>query len=291
MRKIPPLRALQVFEAAARQEHFSRAAEELCITQSAVSHQVKVLEEHFSEQLFRREGRQLKLTSKGKLLYQELTQIFDSLSSLNQQVSGGESQELRLAVYSSFAVKWLIPRLSHFRRQYPDIKIRLNMITDDPELSDSVADMFISGQNGHPGFWHKLLHQERLIPVCAPELFDIGETIEVTSLFKQPLLTVDEGPLGLDWPRWSQANQVIFPPSQQEHIFSHVLLAIEAAIAGQGVALASDFMVMNDIADKRLIALNLPDIYTGFEFNFSCKKSRVKEPAIAAFITWICTQN
>ncbi len=291
MRKIPPLRALQVFEAAARQEHFSRAADELCITQSAVSHQVKVLEEHFSEQLFKREGRQLKLTSKGKLLYQELAQIFDSLSGLNQQISGGESQEIRLAVYSSFAIKWLIPRLSHFRRQYPDIKIRLNMITDDPELSDSVADMFISGQSGHPGFLHLLLHQERLIPVCSPELFDIGETIDVASLFIQPLLTVDEGPLGLDWPRWSQANQVTFPQNQQEHIFSHVLLAIEAAIAGQGVALASDFMVMNDIADNRLIALNLPDIYTGFEFNFSCKKSRVKEPAIAAFIAWISEQK
>lgn len=165
------------------------------------------------------------------------------------------------------------------------------MITDDPELSDSVADMFISGQSGHSGFWHKLLHQERLIPVCSPELFDIGESIDVTSLFKQPLLTVDEGPLGLDWPRWSQSNQVIFPQDQQEHIFSHVLLAIEAAIAGQGVALASDFMVMNDIADNRLIALNLPDIYTGFEFNFSCKKSRMKEPAIAAFIAWISEQK
>ncbi|BAJ03966.1 LysR substrate-binding domain-containing protein [Shewanella violacea] len=291
MRKIPPLRALQVFEAAARQEHFSRAAAELCITQSAVSHQVRVLEEHFSEQLFIRKGRQLRLTSKGKLLYQELSHIFDSLSRLNQQISGGYSQNLRLAVYSSFAVKWLIPRLSDFRRQYPEIKIRLNMITDDPELSDSVADMFISGQSGYPGFWHQLLHQERLIPVCSPDLFERSESIEITSLFKQPLLTVDEGPLGLDWQRWGLKNKVSFPDSQQEHIFSHVLLAIEAAIAGQGVALASDFMVMKDIADGRLISPKLPDIYTGFEFNFSCKKSRLKEPAIAAFINWLSQQS
>ncbi len=291
MRKIPPLRALQVFEAAARQEHFSRAADELFITQSAVSHQVRVLEEHFSEKLFIREGRRLQLTSKGKLLYQELSHIFDSLSRLNQKISGGYSQDLRLAVYSSFAVKWLIPRLSDFRRQHPDINIRLNMITDDPELSDSVADMFICGQSGHSGFWHQRLHQERLIPVCSPELFDRGEQIELASLFNHPLLTVDEGPQGFDWQLWSQENRLVFPETQQMHAFSHVLLAIEAAIAGQGIALASDFMVTKDIADGRLVSLDLPDIYTGFEFNFSCKKSRVKEPAITAFIDWIKGQK
>lgn len=290
MRKTPPLRALQVFEVAARQAHFSRAAKELCITQSAVSHQVKILEAYFSEPLFFRVGRQLSLTKKGVILYQELTQIFDSLSGLNTLISGGQRQELRLAVYSSFAVKWLIPRLGDFRRQHPEIKIRLNMVTGDPELSDSVADMFISGQNGHSGFWHQLLHKERLIPVCSPRLFERGEIIEVSSLLKHPLLTVDEGPLGLDWPRWSLANQITFPRTQQAHIFSHVLLAIEAAIAGHGVALASDFMVMKDIADGRLIGLDLPDIYTGFEFNFSCKSNRVKEPAISAFIAWICAQ-
>ena len=291
MRKIPPLRALQVFEAAARQEHFSRAADELCITQSAVSHQVRVLEEHFDERLFKRAGRQLKLSAKGKLLYSELSRIFNELSDLNLQISGGESQELRLAVYSSFAVKWLIPRLSDFRRQYPEIKIRLDMITDDPELSDSVADMFISGQSNHPGFWHQLLHKERLIPVCSPDLFARGEAVHIESLWQYPLLTVDEGPLGLDWNRWSVANEAPFPDDFQQHIFSHVLLAIEAAIAGQGIALASDFMVVNDIEKGRLIALDLPDIFTGFKFNFSCKQRRLKEPAIAAFIEWISHQN
>ncbi|WP_299798576.1 LysR substrate-binding domain-containing protein [uncultured Shewanella sp.] len=291
MRKIPPLRALQVFEAAARQQHFSRAADELCITQSAVSHQVRVLEEHFGEQLFNRSGRQLKLSMKGEQLYTELSRIFNELSDLNQQISGGENHELRLAVYSSFAVKWLIPRLSDFRRQYPEIKIRLDMIADDPDLSDSVADMFISGQSNQPGYWHQLLHKERLIPVCSPDLFARGETVLIDSLWQYPLLTVDEGPIGLDWDRWSLANNTPFPADLQQHIFSHVLLAIEAAVAGQGIALASDFMVVNDIEKGRLVALDLPDIFTGFEFNFSCKRRRLKEPAIAAFIEWICHQK
>ncbi|ABZ78613.1 transcriptional regulator, LysR family [Shewanella halifaxensis HAW-EB4] len=289
MRKLPPLRALQVFEAAARQSHFSRAAAELCITQSAVSHQVKQLEEHYGERLFKREGRQLRLTSKGELLYRELERIFNELSDLSMQISGDSNDQLRLAVYSSFAIKWLIPRLSDFRRQHPQIKIRLNMITDDPELSDNVADMFITGQSGQLGYHHHLLHKERLIPVISPNLLD-PDSLALDELAKHPLLTVDEGPLGLDWDRWFVANNLVLPADQQQHIFSHVLLAIEAAIAGQGIALASDFMVQADIEKGLLVELDLPDILTGFEFYFSCKQRRLKDPAIAAFVSWLSLQ-
>ena len=289
MRKLPPLRALQVFEAAARQSHFSRAAAELCITQSAVSHQVKQLEEHYGERLFKREGRQLQLTSKGELLYRELERIFNELSDLSMQISGDSNEQLRLAVYSSFAVKWLIPRLSDFRRQHPQIEIRLDMIADDPELSDSVADMFITGQSGQLGYHHHLLHKERLIPVISPSLLAL-DSIALDELAKHPLLTVDEGALGLDWDRWFVANNLVPPAEQQQHIFSHVLLAIEAAITCQGIALASDFMVQADIDKGVLVALDLPDILTGFEFYFSCKQRRLKEPAIAAFVAWLSRQ-
>lgn len=290
MRKLPPLRALQVFEAAARQSHFSRAATELCITQSAVSHQVKLLEEHYGERLFKREGRQLRLTAKGELLYRELERIFNELNDLSMQISGDSNDQLRLAVYSSFAIKWLIPRLSDFRRQHPQIKIRLDMIADDPELSDSVADMFITGQSGQPGYYHQSLHQERLIPVISPSLL-IPEVSSIAELTEHPLLTVDEGPLGLDWDRWFEANGMQLPTTQQQHIFSHVLMAIEAAIAGQGIALASDFMVQADIERGLLVELDLPDILTGFEFYFSCKQRRLKESAIAAFVAWLSQQN
>ena len=289
MRKLPPLRALQVFEAAARQSHFSKAADELCITQSAVSHQVRQLEEHFGERLFKREGRQLRLTNKGLHLYESLERIFNELSDLSMQISGDSNDQLRLAVYSSFAIKWLIPRLSDFRRLHPEIKIRLDMITDDPELSDSVADMFITGQSGQPGYYHQSLHKERLVPVISPGLLSSDDPIH--ELDSHPLLTVDEGPLGLDWDRWFIANDKLLPPEQQQHIFSHVLLAIEAAIAGQGIALASDFMVQTDIEKGVLVELALPDILTGFEFYFSCKQRRLKEPAIKAFVAWLSRQS
>lgn len=290
MRKLPPLRALQVFEAAARQQHFSRAADELCITQSAVSHQIRLLEDHLNEPLFHRRGRQLKLTAKGELLFGELERIFNDLSDLTQQISGNTNQEVRLAVYSSFAVKWLIPRLNDFRRQYPHVKIRLEMMTEDPKLSDTVADMFITANVEQRGYWQQRLHTERLIAVCSPELVVQQPAINLTNFHQFALLTVDEGILGLDWSRWFHHNHIERHLGQQQHIFSHVLLAIEAAIAGQGIALASDFMVARDIAAGNLLALELPDLLTGFEFTFCCKQRRLKEPSIASFAKWLSTQ-
>ncbi|MBP8117827.1 MULTISPECIES: LysR substrate-binding domain-containing protein [Shewanella] len=289
MRKLPPLRALQVFEAAARQQHFSKAADELCITQSAVSHQVRVLEEYFGEQLFDRQGRKLQLTPKGHGLFLELERIFNELSDLNLKVRDTPNQQLCLAVYSSFSVKWLIPRLADFRRQYPSVKIRLEMITQDPDLSTSTADIFIAGKLNQRGYWQQLLHKERLIPVCSPSFYLKWRDISLSNFQQQALLVVDEGPLGLDWHKWSSAHQIPLD-NEQQHVFSHIVMAIEAAIAGQGLALAPDFMVAGDITTGRLVALNLPDVHTGFEFTFFCKQRRLSEPAIAAFSSWLKSQ-
>lgn len=289
MRKLPPLRALQVFEAAARQQHFSKAADELCITQSAVSHQVRVLEEHFGEQLFNRQGRKLQLTAKGQSLFSELERIFNELSDLSLKISDTPNQQLSLAVYSSFAVKWLIPRLADFRRLHPGVNIRLEMITQDPDLSSNSADMFIAGRINQRGYWQQLLHKERLIPVCSPTFYPQWRDITLQNLAQQALLIVDEGPLGLDWHKWSEQQQQILS-NQQQHTFSHIVMAIEAAITGQGIALAPDFMVAGDISTGRLVALNLPDAHTGFEFNFFCKQRRLSEPAIAAFSSWLKSQ-
>lgn len=289
MRKLPPLRALQVFEAAARQQHFSKAADELCITQSAVSHQVRVLEEHFGEQLFNRQGRKLQLTAKGQSLFSELERIFNELSDLSLKISNTPNQQLSLAVYSSFAVKWLIPRLADFRRLHPGVNIRLEMITQDPDLSSNSADMFIAGRIHQRGYWQQLLHKERLIPVCSPTFYPQWRDITLQNLTQQALLIVDEGPLGLDWHKWSVQQQRVLS-NQQQHTFSHIVMAIEAAITGQGLALAPDFMVAGDISTGRLVALNLPDAHTGFEFNFFCKQRRLSEPAIAAFSSWLKSQ-
>lgn len=295
MRKLPPLRALQVFEAAARHLHFSRAATELCLTQSAVSHQVRSLEQHLGQPLFSRKGRELTLTGKGQQLFLGVQSALDGLDSLCRQLNEGDSRELRLAVYSSFAVKWLIPRLSDFRRQHPGVRIHLEMVSGDPQISDQVADMFICGVQQQKGFWQTLLRPERLIPVCSPPLAQmlkstLGESLTLpASLDSLPLLSVDEVDIGPDWQRWAETRQLPLSCSQLQS-YSHVLLAIEAAIAGQGVALACDFIVEADIAAGKLVTLPWPALETGFGFHFGCRERRLNEPAMAAFASWIKAQ-
>ncbi len=295
MRKLPPLRALQVFEAAARHLHFSRAATELCLTQSAVSHQVRALEQHLGQPLFSRKGRELTLTGKGQQLFLGVQSALDGLDSLCRQLNEGDSRELRLAVYSSFAVKWLIPRLSDFRRQHPGVRIHLEMVSGDPQISDQVADMFICGVQQQKGFWQTLLRPERLIPVCSPPLAQmlkstLGESLTLpASLDSLPLLSVDEVDIGPDWQRWAETRQLPLSCSQLQS-YSHVLLAIEAAIAGQGVALACDFIVEADIAAGKLVALPWPALETCFGFHFGCRERRLNEPAMAAFAGWIKAQ-
>lgn len=295
MRKLPPLRALQVFEAAARHLHFSRAATELCLTQSAVSHQVRSLEQLLGQPLFSRKGRELTLTGKGQQLFLGVQSALDGLDSLCRQLNEGDSRELRLAVYSSFAVKWLIPRLSDFRRQHPGVRIHLEMVSGDPQISDQVADMFICGVQQQKGFWQTLLRPERLIPVCSPPLAQmlkttLGESLTLpASLDSLPLLSVDEVDIGPDWQRWAETRQLPLSCSQLQS-YSHVLLAIEAAIAGQGMALACDFIVEADIAAGKLVALPWPALETGFGFHFGCRERRLNEPAMAAFAGWIKAQ-
>ncbi len=290
MRKLPPLRALQVFEAAARLQHFSQAGAELCISQSAVSHQIRVLEQYFGTHLFDRSRRQLTLTAKGAQLAKGLEQEFNELSNLCQQAQGVPSQDLTLVVYSSFAVKWLIPRLADFNRHHPEVKLRLEMVSQDPDLASLECDILITGQKVPRGFHHECLLQERLIPVCSPSFAEQHSPMAISNFQQYMLLIVDEGPWGLDWPRWCEANQLDFDQGATHQVVSHVLLAIEAAIAGLGIALASDFMVEKDIEQGRLVALPWPDIHTGFEFLFSCHRQRLSEPGIVKVRNWLQAQ-
>ncbi|MEC4726298.1 LysR family transcriptional regulator [Shewanella sp. D64] len=287
MRKLPPLRALQVFEAAARLQHFSQAGAELCISQSAVSHQVRLLEQYFGTHLFDRSRRQLTLTAKGAQLAKGLELEFNELSNLCQQAQGVPSQDLTLVVYSSFAVKWLIPRLGDFKRHHPEVKLRLEMVSQDPELVGLDCDILITGQKVPRGFHQECLLQERLIPVCSPSYAEQHSPMELANFQQYMLLIVDEGPLGLDWPRWCERNQIDFDQGATHQVVSHVLLAIEAAIAGLGITLASDFMVEQDIEQGRLVALPWPDIHTGFEFLFSCHRQRLAEPGIVKVRSWL----
>lgn len=285
--KLPPLRAVHYFEAVARLQSFSRAAVELAVSQSAVSHQIRQLEDYLGETLLLRQGRRVSLTGAGEIYLEGVTGGLSQIAQASEQLRGGGEMRVRLALYSSFAVKWLIPRLSGLRQQHPELELELEMVAEDPLLSDRVADCFITVAPQARGYSHDLLYRERLFPVCSRRLWQQVEGNWPAALWQLPLLSIQAiyKEKGEDWRRWAEAGGLVIPPEAHMHHFSHVLLAMEAANWDQGVALINDYMLQPE--EGNLIRLPLHPLETGDNFYFVCKRSRLHEPAISRLRQWL----
>src|SRR5690554_4775944 len=300
--RLPPLKALPVFEAVARLNSFSAAAEELAITQSAVSHQVKQLETYLGERLFWRSGRTVTLTDEGRQYFDAVGSALLQIERASEQLLGHEESRLRLSVFSSFAVRWLVPRLPELQRLHPQVELALEMSNENPVLSDRVADSFITIHKASSAYSYELLYVERLFPVSSPDYWqemrrelgreapdadDIPLTPEDIARF--PLLSthsIFDKPAG-DWQAWYHAvNQKIPEPARVQH-FSHMLLALEAARFHQGVALTNDYMLSTRKDSEEFIRLPCHPVMTGDHFYFAWKTSRRKERGIQILRRWL----
>ncbi|MFQ2771282.1 LysR substrate-binding domain-containing protein [Aeromonas caviae] len=289
--KLPPLRAVQYFEVVARLLSFSRAALELNVSQSAVSHQIRLLEDFLGERLLLRQGRLLSLTPQGEIYFEGIAAGLVQIAQSSEQLRGGGEMRVRLAVYSSFAVKWLIPRLAGLRQLYPELDLSLEMVAEDPELSDRVADGFITVSPEGPGYMHDLLYRERLMPVCSRRMWQQVEGEWPATLWQLPLLSIQAiyREKGEDWRRWAEMGGLTIPPEARVHHFSHILLALEAANWDQGMALINDYMLQPE--DPRLVRLPLHALETGDNFYFVFKRSRAHEPAISRLRQWLWQES
>ncbi|TPE54573.1 LysR family transcriptional regulator [Maribrevibacterium harenarium] len=300
---LPPLKSLPVFEAVARLNSFSHAAAELRITQSAVSHHIKALEDHLGESLFVRSGRKLELTLEGQQYLDTITSSLNQIARATDLIKGASETRLRLTVYSSFAVYWLIPRMPELKRRFPNLELTLEMSYAEPELSDRVADCFITIDKEKRGFHFDLLYKERLFPVCSTAyLEEIKHTLHVhddqelhahlaaspQSLANFPLLTSFSmyEKYTEEWRRWFASMGTNLPPNAQFHRFSHLMLAYEGAKHGLGVALINDYMLQSN-SDDGLVRLPCSHYATEDHFYFAYKHSRRHEPAIAQLKQWI----
>ncbi|WP_374439464.1 LysR substrate-binding domain-containing protein [Pseudomonas panipatensis] len=253
-RRLPPLYALRAFEAAARHASFTRAAEELAITQSAVSRHVRTLEEHFDCQLFQRQGRQLRLTEPARLLLPGLRDGFDALERACASLRSEEGV-LRLKAPSTLTMRWLLARLSAFRMNNSDIEVQLTsawMDVDRVNFAQEPFDCAVLLSNGRfPEEWEStLLFHEWLIPVGAPELLREGSwTVERLAGAELLHPTPDRR----DWRRWLQrmglAEQVSLKGGQ---VFDTLELGIVAAARGYGVSIGDLVMVVEDANQGRL---------------------------------------
>ncbi|UIP30209.1 LysR substrate-binding domain-containing protein [Photobacterium sp. TLY01] len=294
--KLPPLRAVHYFEAVARLNSFSRAAEFLSVTQSAVSHQVRLLEDYLGEELFQRQGRQLSLTPIGEKYYEQISHALADISEASQQIREGEGGKIRLALYSSLAVKWLIPRLENLRQLHPEIELTLNMVSNDPNFSDELADCFITvSPPKRNNFISELLYHEQLYPVCSHKLWQqMRDKPLPDALWEHPLLTTrsifKNAKHGEDWHRWCKLGGFELPELARFQLFSHMLLAAEAARYDQGITFLNDYL-MNDIdRQQHFVRIPMHELPTGDSFYFVYKKSRASQTAIITLGRWLKQQ-
>ncbi|MEK1906427.1 MAG: LysR substrate-binding domain-containing protein [Pseudomonas sp.] len=254
-RHLPPLYALRAFEAAARHSSFTRAAEELAITQSAVSRHIRTLEEHFACRLFERNGRNLRPSETARLLLPGVREGFDALERACTALRTDDAT-LRLKAPSTLTMRWLLARLSRFRLHNSDIEVQLTSAWMDVDKVDFHHEPFdcavlLSSSGNFPAEWESVeLFAEWLIPVCAPEAV-AGQPWDLARLQASELL--HPTPDRRDWRRWLQAMQLGEQvPLKGGQVFDTLELGIVAAARGYGVSIGDLVMIAEDVEQGRL---------------------------------------
>lgn len=292
MPRLPPLGALRAFEAAGRLLSFRQAAEELAVTQSAISHQVAALEELLKLRLFRRKGRGIELTDAGILYLPYLRDAFERIAQGTALVTRNSiTGDLTIQVYVTVAVRWLIPRLHRFHAAEPDITVRVTASHFDWEFDAESADlgMIYTRRPDHARLHYTRLLDARLVPVCSPRLRrQNGGLSHPADLARHALLQVYTA--ADEWRIWLRAAGISGMAGRGAPKFDSYLLAIEAAIDGQGVALAPHFLVATDVRQGRLMKPFAIEVPQPGSWYLACRRERSEEPRIRRFRAWLLTE-
>jgi DNA-binding transcriptional LysR family regulator len=289
MRKMPNYVLLRAFEAAARLESFTLAARELHLTQSAISHQIRELEEYFGKSLFFRKNRKVEPTAEGRRLLESLSRVFDVIeAACNEVTLAPSSQVLALHCSPSFAAKWLSPRLPEFIKANPDITIRMTSGAEPIDLlRNQEIDIAISYQFTHagPGITSISLGEEKIAPMCSPGLID--PKVPVKELMSK--LTLIESSLNHHtWEQWFEVNQLT-NPSTRKMSFDRAALSISAAVDGIGAVLESVRFAERELSRGELVEIG-QEIFlpTKDRTHFLSYRSNTKNsPKIKLFNEWI----
>jgi LysR family transcriptional regulator, glycine cleavage system transcriptional activator len=296
MRKLPPLTELRAFEAAARLLSFKRAAAELGVTPTAVSHQIKLLERHCGQNLFRRRPRPLALTPAGQQLFPVVRDGFETFAEALARVRGGTTAgKLRITATNAFAARWLVPRLPDWRASHPRLKLDIIGTDDVLDLDSGEVDIAIRYTRKPPAGLPcvELLHDSFCV-VASPNLVGGHSTpLRPAELAKFPLIDIewlasDAGAPG--WRLWQKVagrrhKSVPDLASLPALSFREELHAIEAAIAGQGLAICSDVLVGPELASGALVPVSRVKL-PGYGFYIVHRPRHPKLASINAFIDW-----
>ena len=288
--RLPSLNALKAFEAAARHESFTRAAEELCVTQGAVSHQVKALEAELAIKLFTRERQRLLITEAGRdylnVVRDALDRIAIGTERLLQRQSAGV---LTVSTSPDFAAKWLVHRLGYFAEAHTGIDLRVSATLHHVDFTREEVDLAVRHGDGNwPGLDTARLCAEQLFAVCSPKLLSGRRRLgEVSDLLKFPLIHLDSR---ADWTNWLQGVGIDDADVTHGPVLNRASMVIDAAINGQGVALARTTLAAWDLINGRLVRPFPESLRLSKTYWIVCPKATANLAKIATFRDWLLAE-
>ncbi|EEE38307.1 transcriptional regulator, LysR family [Rhodobacteraceae bacterium KLH11] len=287
---LPPITALRALEALDRLGSASAVADEMSLTQSAISRQFQTLEAHLGAQLIDRDRKRLSLTKAGQDYVQDirpaLSQIAQAALKLHVAPVGGT---LNLAILPTFGMRWLVPRLPDFARLHPDITINMTTRMRPFNFASEPFDAALHfGEPDWPGTDRLLLSQERVLPVCAPGLLPKGVPASPEALLKLPLLHIQTRPRA--WQDWFQQLGVAHPHPLPGTVHDQFTTISQAALHGLGVALMPNYLVEQDLATGRLIAAFPDAVETLGAYYLVWPREKSRDESLRQFRHWLASQ-
>ncbi len=291
---LPPLNTLVAFEAAARLQSFAKAAHELHITASAVSHRIKLLEQHYGTQFFIRNKQSLDLTHEGTVFLGAVLDALLILRSASSRLRQDASTTIRINVSTALANKWLAHRLDGYYAKHADARLEiravhhsaLNQLADLRSGEVDLAIRYAKGKDWQ-GFKKTRLLPVRIFPVCNPAYKTRHKLKTPRDLAKATLLRSPRDP----WDRWFKSAALKNPPIPSGTEFSDAGLLLSAAIGGQGVALARDVLAEEDIAVGRLVRVSEHSIPSELAYYALYPQKKTLRPEVEAFIAWLIAES
>jgi LysR family transcriptional regulator, glycine cleavage system transcriptional activator len=287
--RLPPLNALKVFEAAARHESFTRAAEELCVTQGAVSQQVKAVEVELGIKLFNRERQRLIITEAGRdyllVVRDALDRIAIGTERLLQRQNAGV---LTVSTSPDFAAKWLVHRLGHFVEAHAGIDLRISAAMHHVDFAREDVDMAVRHGDGNwPGLDAVQLSAEQLFAICSPKLLSCRRLGKPRDILKFPLIHLDSR---ADWTKWLRMTGISDDDVKHGPVLNRESMVIDAAINGQGIALARTTLAAWDLINGRLARPFSESLRLSKTYWIVCPKAASNVPKIVTFRDWLLAE-
>lgn len=287
-RHLPTFTSLLCFDASARHLNFTRAAEELNLTQSAVSRQVRNLEEFVQCELFHRIKKRLILTQDGEHYANAIAQHLNGLESETLKLITGDQNDTRLNVgtFPTFGSRWLIPKLNDFTRKHPDIQF--NMITGIEPFNFNKQDIDVAIQHGD-GLWDDVvaikLEDETVVAACAPSLVEKATELTPKSVLNYSLLNLQTRQYA--WPEWLNAQDITYSSTISGPRFETFSMMIRAASAGIGVAIIPKMYIEDELASRQLISPFGPAIKSQRGYYLVSTPQKMKLAKVQSFIDWV----